>query len=620
MGARATHRSCAHELPPVLSRVVEAVRRGLWLCLALPVLLGAAAAPSVYTPGILASKSSGVYAALNSEACCWLARRATLRVPVPAADVDTLLMTVEIPPYALAAEPAAFRVRVGRAKPVQLCCFGPGQHELAIHLSPGASPQKHTLSVRVRPNTFFIPAARGINNDTRELTVLLQRVTLLDSATGTQYLAGRAIEANGISRNEAIARTLLIAVVFLASIVLVRLRVASGWLLLLASAPFSFSVAAHGTTITLAKAVFVACALAAIPLLRQMRARGAFAVTAASAAFLAFVVASALSALGAAVHHDAIREALKIAEYFAIFVLAGAYYAIAPDERMLRIVLAASVTVVAALAILQLHGGVKEYETLFGHTFARIAGPLGGPNQLGAYLAIGITALAALRPPGERMLPIAATAFAAIALLLTFSRGGVLQLVAGLACVAALRSAPTRARAVAWIAGAAVALACAVVLAVALDPGFAPFQRIFGDPSNFNGGLGTRTGLWPAALQLWAQHPILGIGPGNFEDAIGRFLPGVRTHPNSYFLELLAEGGTLGLLAFTWLAAALMRTFAAAAAQPIAVAAFAVLVGMLLHLTYDGVLIYPKVGVFFWVLLAYAFAAIREARAKSASC
>jgi len=40
----------------------------------------------------------------------------------------------------------------------------------------------------VRPSTFFIPAARGLNNDTRELTVLLQRVTVLDSATGRQYL------------------------------------------------------------------------------------------------------------------------------------------------------------------------------------------------------------------------------------------------------------------------------------------------------------------------------------------------------------------------------------------------------------------------------------------------
>ena len=179
---------------------------------------------------------------------------------------------------------------------------------------------------------------------------------------------------------------------------------------------------------------------------------------------------------------------------------------------------------------------------------------------------------------------------------------------------------PERANVVARLVGAAIALACVVVLAVALVPSFAPFHRIFGDPSNFNGGLGTRSGLWPVALRLWEGHPLFGIGPGNFEDAIGHFLPGVRTHPNSYFLQLLAEGGAVALLAFGWLAGALMRTFAAAAAQPIAAAAFAVLTGMLLHLTYDGVLIYPKVGVFFWVLIGCAFAAIRTAKAKGASC
>ncbi|MGC8484395.1 MAG: hypothetical protein ACP5O6_01975, partial [Candidatus Baltobacteraceae bacterium] len=192
MCARATRRVTTFwfGLLPLFSRLVAAAKRCLWPCLALPLLLGVAAAPSVYPAGILAPGSAGVYAALNTDACCWLARRATLLVPAPPQPVDTLLLTVEIPPYALAAEPAAFAVRVGRAKPVQLCCFGPGQHELAIHLSPGAPPRS-TLRVRVRPSTFFVPAARGINNDTRELTVLLQRVTLLDSATGADPVPER---------------------------------------------------------------------------------------------------------------------------------------------------------------------------------------------------------------------------------------------------------------------------------------------------------------------------------------------------------------------------------------------------------------------------------------------
>ncbi len=336
-------------------------------------------------------------------------------------------------------------MRVAGAPPTHLCCFDAGQHELAVHLA--RTPRRtRTLRVSIHPSTFFVPAERGINADTRELTVLLQRVELENSATGSQFLAGKAVAANGLGLNQLRLRVALIAIAFFAAVLLVRLRSAYGWALLLATAPFSLSVAAHGTTITLAKAVFIACALAAIPLLREMRARGAFAPNAAIAAFLAFGLASTASALGAAVHHDAIRETLKVAEYFAIFLLAGAYYTLAPDERLLRRTLAWSTIVVAALALAQLRLGVSEYETLFGHTFSRIAGPLGGPNQLGAYLAVGITALFALEMPHERALRTAAIALGTLALLMTFSRGGVLQLLAGLACVLALRRTPSRER------------------------------------------------------------------------------------------------------------------------------------------------------------------------------
>ncbi len=330
-------------------RTIAAALPRLWLCLALPLLLGVAAAPSVFPPGILASGSSGVYAALNADGCCWLARRATLVVPAPARSYDTLLLTVEIPPYALASEPTAFDVRVAGAPPTHLCCFDAGQHELAVHLAH--TPRKtRTLRVSIHPTTFFVPAERGLNSDTRELSVLLQRVELENSATGAQYLAGKAVAANGLGLNQVRLRVALIAIAFFAAVLLVRLRSAYGWALLLATAPFSLSVAAHGTTITLAKAVFIACTLAAIPLLREMRARGAFAPNAAIAAFLAFGLASTASALGAAIHHDAIRETLKIAEYLAIFLLAGAYYTLAPDERLLRRTLAWSTIIVAALA------------------------------------------------------------------------------------------------------------------------------------------------------------------------------------------------------------------------------------------------------------------------------
>ena len=53
-----------------------------------------------------------------------------------------------------------------------------------------------------------------------------------------------------------------------------------------------------------------------------------------------------------------------------------------------------------------------------------------------------------------------------------------------------------------------------------------------------------RIGLWSKAWDAWLEHPLLGIGPGQFEALRG----GTLVH-NTY-LSLLAESGLLGALAF----------------------------------------------------------------------
>ena len=248
-----------------------------------------------------------------------------------------------------------------------------------------------------------------------------------------------------------------------------------------------------------------------------------------------------------------------------------------------------------------------------GHTFPRIAGPPDGPNQLGAFLAAGIAMVYGFALVDEcRTLARVALAVGLVALVLTSSKGGLLQCAAGLVAVYALRYRQVNRRAVAVAIGAVLLAAVAAALAVAASPGFAPAHRLFGDPTNFNGGLGTRTGLWSVALQIWQHHPFLGIGPGNFEDEVGKFLPGVHTHPNSYFMQLLAEQGLAGLLVFVWLTVAVLHVLFKRAALPLCSAAIAMVFGMALHQVYDGLLIYPKVGVFYWVLVGIAIAAAAQ--------
>jgi len=64
----------------------------------------------------------------------------------------------------------------------------------------------------------------------------------------------------------------------------------------------------------------------------------------------------------------------------------------------------------------------------------------------------------------------------------------------------------------------------------------------------------SRLDLWRAARQMWAERPLLGVGPDNFRRLYGRYLGMTawdeRVHANSLYLELLADLGLLGTAAF----------------------------------------------------------------------
>jgi hypothetical protein len=69
-----------------------------------------------------------------------------------------------------------------------------------------------------------------------------------------------------------------------------------------------------------------------------------------------------------------------------------------------------------------------------------------------------------------------------------------------------------------------------------------------------------RAELWRAALAMWRERPLLGIGPDVFRHIYGTHLGLTlfddRIHTNSLYLELLTGAGVIGLGAFLWLAGA----------------------------------------------------------------
>jgi O-antigen ligase len=186
----------------------------------------------------------------------------------------------------------------------------------------------------------------------------------------------------------------------------------------------------------------------------------------------------------------------------------------------------------------------------------RLAGSIGDPNFLAAMLVPAIVfavfALGWTREPAKRWLLGGGIVLFTLALYLTQSRGGLVALAAAIAA-AALFGGPLR-RYVIPIA--AVVASVGLVYYAAFASSYA-VERL----TNPGGGTG-RADLWSVATEVIEDHPLVGVGAGNFPVVAPQYatepvnLPSVhlvvdtpKVAHNTY-LGVFADLGIVGLFAF----------------------------------------------------------------------
>jgi putative inorganic carbon (HCO3(-)) transporter len=251
----------------------------------------------------------------------------------------------------------------------------------------------------------------------------------------------------------------------------------------------------------------------------------------------------------------------------------------------------------------------------------RIYGPLGNPNLLAGYLLplLPFAAIALLRWKGFgcRVFAGVTLVLTTVATVLTYSRGGWLGLLAGLAIVVLLllvRSTQTWPLIWRRLLPLAVLLFGVVVLVVAATQ-FEPIRtRISsllagrGDSSN-----NFRINVWFAAAEIVRDHPWLGIGPGNaaFNSIYPLYQQPKFNALSAYSvpLEILVEMGVPGLIACLGLLNAAVRKGLASLHldRPEALAGIACLAaisGMLVHGITDTIFFRPEVQLTGWFALA----------------
>ena len=237
---------------------------------------------------------------------------------------------------------------------------------------------------------------------------------------------------------------------------------------------------------------------------------------------------------------DAVATTVRYAGFVSLYVITTQFV---DDPRLilkLLWVLSVSAAVAAVFAISNMFGGRS-----------LLAEPAyGDSNDLAYLLATTLPLTAWLIHRSRRFRPLAVACFLTMAtgLVFTLSRGAIVGLAVGLAFLAWTEPRTRKAVALSIVVVAAVSAALAMMHRTAWSTALSAKERVAAE--NVQG----RVELWHAAAIMAVEHPLLGVGPGNFPGEVAEALDRPTGAPSfvahEAYLEIAAEFGIGGLIAF----------------------------------------------------------------------
>jgi O-antigen ligase len=474
-------------------------------------------------------------------------------------------------------------------------------------------------------------------------------------------LPGAGTLATSLPSTGVIVVGLLAAIVVIAALALVMRRHREAFpLLAVFTLPFRLPITADGRTVNLLVPLYLVVAAGAVvhlvPMLVRWRSRSAGTGTGAAASPPSppagadarfspskpaswatprgvewlLAIAVGLYALQALYSGDRAKAAENIAFFYVPFAL---LFLILRDVRWTRELLARCLGVAVALSVVFAGVGFVEYyrKSLFLNpkvvaadqydNYFRVNSVFFDPSIYGRFLALVMIAVMMVVLAGRRrreMLAGAAVlAWLLAGLVTSFSQSSIAALLLGLAVLGAWCWGV---RASAYVAGALLALAVAVVLLAPTSLHFG-LKGSSGSASNATSG---RTTLISGGLDLFAARPLEGYGSGSFETEYKRHskasaasAANATSASHTIPITIAAEQGIIGLAVYVALLAAafavLLRDAGRSPARIAVAAAFAALV---LHTwVYADFLEDP----FTWTLLALGVALARQQAPSSRS-
>ena len=352
------------------------------------------------------------------------------------------------------------------------------------------------------------------------------------------------------------------------------------------------------------------------------------------------ILAIALLATGfSPVPLAAAKGLVKLVSYLGVYALMRQLLTLAPVwwDRIVAALLAGNL-VTCVIGIRQLYGDSSELASWadpnsVADGTVRIYSTLENPNLLAGYLlpVLPLALVALLRWPGRarKLFALTALVLGVVALVLTFSRGAWMGLVAEAAVILLLLAVrATRAWPLLWrrllplllLLGGAALL---VILVTQVEPLRVRVMSLVAGRQDSSNNF--RINVWLAALDMVQARPWLGIGPGN--DAFNQIYP-LFQQPKfnalsaySIPLELAVEAGIPGLLAGIGLLLASLRSATSlwrsdSCFSLPALAAIAVIVGLTVQGLTDTIFFRPEVQLSGWFCIATLAAGASRAEGR----
>ncbi len=209
-------------------------------------------------------------------------------------------------------------------------------------------------------------------------------------------------------------------------------------------------------------------------------------------------------------------------------------------------------------------------------------------------------------PTRWRLLTGVSAAVTAVGLILTYSRGAWLGGIVAIAVLLALTRPRFAVPVVSTILLATIA--AAVLTGANMSSVTRRLDGIFSVAANKD-----RVILARAAIATFLDHPVLGTGLDTFSLVPPRYMSDLtpRAFAHNIFLNMAAEGGTIGLVAFLAVVLAGLRSgwrwlkgASSLNDRAISASIFSAFIGLLVREQFDGTMMMVNVGAGFWLLIA----------------